>query len=213
MTATTPAKTMESVFLNYPFDDEYLPLLDAMLFAILACGLRPRCASEYGDGGEVRIEKLYSLIGECRFAVHDLSRVELTEESKLPRFNMPLELGIWLGAKRFGSKQKNKVCLILDSQQHRHPKFISDISGQDAISHGNDPLKLVRAVRDWLQPYLTLGSKLPGGSHYVTLYEQFCKVRPKLATEARRLVSELTFRDRVQLIEVWLVNTASSAMS
>ncbi len=49
----------------------------------------------------------------------------------LPRFNMPLELGIFLGAKRFGSqKQKQKNGLILDREKYRYQSFCSDIAGQ-----------------------------------------------------------------------------------
>lgn len=213
MRATTTAKTMESVFINCPFDDDYQPLFDAMLFAIRVCGFRPRCSLEHSDGGEVRMDKLYGLIGECRLAIHDLSRVQLTAESQLPRFNMPLELGVWLGAKRFGSNPKNKkkACLILDAQQHRYQKFISDISGQDPTAHANDPLQLVRAIRDWLQT-VKPDLRLPGGDEYVARYEQFRAVREKLASDALLLVTKLTYLDRVHLIEDWLVSAASSAV-
>ena len=42
-----------------------------------------------------------SLISASPRSIHDLSRVELGE-NELPRFNMPFELGMALGAKRFG---------------------------------------------------------------------------------------------------------------
>ena len=49
---------------------------------------------------------------------------------------MPLELGLFLGAKRFGrGEQKSKTCLILDVERYRYQKFISDISGQDIAAH------------------------------------------------------------------------------
>jgi hypothetical protein len=63
----------------------------------------------------------------------DLSRTELHED--LPRFNMPLELGIFLGAKKYGNEQNNnKACIIFDREQYRYQKFISDISGHDIKS-------------------------------------------------------------------------------
>jgi len=37
---------------------------------------------------------------------HDISRTELNEHS-LPRFNMPLELGLFLGASRFGQLEED----------------------------------------------------------------------------------------------------------
>lgn len=59
---------------------------------------------ELDDGGQTRIDKLYGLIGECRYGIHDLSRTELDDVNQLPRFNMPLELGLFLGAKRYGGQ-------------------------------------------------------------------------------------------------------------
>jgi hypothetical protein len=50
-----------------------------------------RCAQEADDGGQVRVDKLYNIIAECRFGIHDLSRTTLDSEYRLPRFNMPLE--------------------------------------------------------------------------------------------------------------------------
>ena len=49
---------------------------------------------------------------------------------------MPLELGIFLGSKKYGDKKnKTKVCLVIDKEQYRYQIFISDIAGQDIKSH------------------------------------------------------------------------------
>ena len=58
--------------------------------------------------------------------------MELDETNRLPRFNMPLELGLFLGAKSFSDepRQKKKRCLILDSNPYRYQKFLSDIAGR-----------------------------------------------------------------------------------
>ncbi len=212
MTASGVTSAAEGIFINCPFDDEYLPLFDAILFAILACGFDPRCAREHSDGAEVRIEKLYKLIRECGLAVHDLSRVELSTVSQLPRFNMPLELGIWLGAKRFGSGQKKKVCLILDAEQFRYQRFVSDIAGQDPTPHGNDPLQVVRAIRDWLQT-IHPNRRLPGGDEFVARFEAFLAVRPKLAADALLSVKKLNYVDRLNLIRDWLVVQAVASIT
>jgi len=108
------------VFINCPFDKRYKKLLDAVVYCILDCGFRPRCALEFSDSSEVRIEKIFRIISECKYGIHDLSRVQLDTTSNLPRFNMPLEVGIFLAAKRFDDRvQKQKVCLILDSKRYR----------------------------------------------------------------------------------------------
>lgn len=100
----------DDVFINCPFDHDYAPTFGGLIFTIYACGFRPRSARELDDGGQTRIDKLFVLIDECRFGIHDLSRTELDEINQLPRFNMPLELGIFLGAKRHGGAvQKAKL--------------------------------------------------------------------------------------------------------
>jgi len=54
------------------------------------------------------VDKLYGLIEACRYGIHDLSRTELDKSHQLPRFNMPLELGIFLGARRYGGAGKSR---------------------------------------------------------------------------------------------------------
>ena len=110
----------------------YLPFMTAGLFA--------RCALEASDSGEARIDKILAIIAKCKFGIHDISRTELSKNTKLPRFNMPLELGLFLGAKTFGPREaRAKVCLILDRQKYRYQKFCSDIAGQDIEAHDGKP--------------------------------------------------------------------------
>ena len=110
----------------------------ALTFAVFECGLRPRCAQEVYDAGEVRIEKICRIIQDCRWGIHDISRTDANAHG-LPRFNMPLELGLFLGARRFGDgPQRRKSCLILDRDKYRYQEFMSDISGQDIAAHGEE---------------------------------------------------------------------------
>ena len=129
----------DNVFINCPFDSDYKPLFDAMVFVIHDCGFIARCALEEEDASQVRIDKIYGIIETCRYGIHDISRTELDENSGFPRFNMSLELGVFLGAKKFGIvEQKRKKCLILDKEPYRYQQFISDIAGQDIQAHNND---------------------------------------------------------------------------
>jgi len=41
-----PAAPSASVFINCPFDRQYQPLLDAIVFCVVACGSEPRCTLE-----------------------------------------------------------------------------------------------------------------------------------------------------------------------
>ena len=109
------ASRSASVFINCPFDTQYQPIFDAVVFCVVACGFVPRCTLELTDVAEVRIDKIYGLIDQCDLSIHDISRTEVADQPyQLPRFNMPLELGIFLGAKRFGGRSSQKRCLILD---------------------------------------------------------------------------------------------------
>ena len=90
------------------------------MFAISDCGFVARCALEDDDASRVRVDKIYDLISESKYGIHDISRVTLDHVNHLPRFNMPLELELWLGAKRFGAKRdKQKRALVLDKLPYR----------------------------------------------------------------------------------------------
>src|SRR5215467_2621272 len=103
----------DCVFLNVPFDGRYETVLRALVFTVHDCGFVARCAREIDDSGQVRLDKIYDLISMSKYGIHDLSRTGLDKTYRLPRFNMPLELGIFLGAKRYGKgRDKEKLCLI-----------------------------------------------------------------------------------------------------
>lgn len=196
----------ERVFINCPFDGEYRPIFEAQVFAVLDCGFVARCALEVEDGSQVRIEKVQRLIEECRLGIHDISRTELDSTWNLPRFNMPLELGLFLGAKRYGSgHQKNKQCLILDREPHRYQKYCSDISGQDVQSHGGDALMAVKVVRNWLRSLSAdAGVVMPSGRLMAERYQQFRRELPRLSQKFRLDPEELIFADFSTLAAEWL---------
>src|SRR5689334_12630475 len=127
------------VFINCPFSNDYEEKFRAAVFAVTRCGFKARCAREEDDAGQVRIEKICNIIRKCRYGIHDISKTELDPGSNLPRFNMPFELGLFLGAKKLGSSsnQRNKKTLVLDRSLYRYQKFISDIAGQEVHSHRN----------------------------------------------------------------------------
>ena len=194
----------DNVFLNCPFDSAYKQLFDAMVFAVHDCGFIARCALEEGDASQVRIDKIYNIIADCRYGIHDISRTELDKNSGLPRFNMPLELGVFLGAKKFGrNEQKRKNCLILDKEQYRYQKFISDIAGQDVPAHNNDPEEMVTVVRNWLRT-ASERETIPSGSIIWRRYQEFIGDLPQLAQECRLEVEELIFNDYTSVITRWL---------
>ena len=193
-----------SVFLNCPFDEQYKPLRDAMVFAIYDCGFIPCCALQKNDSGDVRFEKIQLLIENSKLGIHDISRTELDENTHFPRFNMPLELGVFMGAKRFGdAQQKSKNILILDKQPYRYQAFISDIAGQDIMSHEADEQKIISAVRDWLS-HESGQRKIHGGQRIRQRYESFREELPATANDAGLELNEITYNDYSEFISEWL---------
>jgi hypothetical protein len=133
------AQYERNVFINCPFDSEYVPLFESIVFAVHDAGFRPKCARERLDSSEIRLRKIVDLIGASRYSIHDLSRTALDVENELPRFNMPLELGLDLGCKSWSTEHKTKSLLIFDTEKYRFQKFVSDPGGQDIHHHANDP--------------------------------------------------------------------------
>lgn len=70
-------RTALNVFINCPFDSDFGPGFRALVFAVIACGFNARCAREMDDASQTRIDRLYSIIEQSRYGIHDLSRTEL----------------------------------------------------------------------------------------------------------------------------------------
>ena len=193
----------KSVFVNCPFDEAYKPLFRAIVFAVFDAGFVARTSLEYDDASSIRVNKILELIRSCQFGIHDISRTQNDPLTNLPRFNMPLELGAFLGAKVYGTgQQKRKSCLILDTHSFRYQKFISDIAGQDIHGHSNKPKMAVKAVREWLS---TNSSRLiPGGDATWERYRQFCAKLPKVLLKIGVNEKELVFNYYTRIIREWL---------
>jgi len=127
--------------------------------------------------------------------IHDISRTELDKANRLPRFNMPFELGLFLGARTFGSgDQKKKACLILDRDRYRYQKFLSDIAGQDIASHDDKIERLIDAVRNFLNSH-SPGRPLPASSLIQKDYERFRALLPELSKAAELDPGNLEYID------------------
>ncbi|MBO0939424.1 hypothetical protein J2I47_22940 [Fibrella sp. HMF5335] len=85
---TESAEYQDNVFINCPFDKHYQPLFRAVVFTIQHCGFNARCALEEDSTGDIRINKIISIINECQYGVHDISKADLDEQSGLARFNI-----------------------------------------------------------------------------------------------------------------------------
>lgn len=156
------------------------------------------------DAAETRIEKLYRIIEESRYSLHDLSRTEPDPINQLPRFNMPLELGVFLGAKRFGDEhQRQKRCAILDIEQYRFQRFMSDLAGMDIKAHGGDPREMVRHIRDFLVT-VSRRKTIPPTIDLLNSYDNFSMALPDLAERSGLDPADLRFPDYERLVQAWV---------
>ncbi len=199
-----------SVFINCPFTADFDHLFRAITFSVLDCGFIPRCAREDIDSGDVRLQKIERIIEGCKYGIHDLSNMALDPVTGLPRFNMPLELGLFLGAKRFGDKkQKEKRLIIFDELPHRFRQAISDISGQDIEAHHGDLESIISTIRNWLRT-VSRRRTLPGAAQVVERYRNFELALPSICRELNYDINDLPFIDFCETIVEWQKLTAST---
>lgn len=192
----------KSVFVNCPFDKRYRRLFDALVFTITFCGFDVRSALEESNSADVRLLKILRLLKESKYSIHDISRVELDPKSRLPRFNMPLELGAAIGLRHADPTGSDHCLLILDAEAYRYQMFVSDLAGVDIKGHANQPKKLIQSVRDFLSPKVV--GHVPSPSTIQESYRLFERTLPALATEQRQTVAELTYVDRLRHLSAFL---------
>lgn len=139
------------VFINCPFDDEFMPLLRALIFTIVSLDFKPRISLEESDAGTARLAKIMNLIKNSRFSIHDLSRIKSSSPEEFFRLNMPFELGLDFGCRNYSVEKKhiNKKYLILGEKRYEYMKGLSDISGIDIKYHKNEIYDLIKVVRHW----------------------------------------------------------------
>lgn len=197
------ASRRQDVFVNCPFDPDYREMFEALSFAVLHCGFRPRSALEAPNSGRQRYERLVELVRGCDLTIHDLSRTELGPPRNLPRFNMPFELGLCVGAREFGGgRQRRKDLLVLERRRGDSRLCCSDLSGTDPVAHGGSPSRAVGCVRHWLNGHSPGG--VAGPLAIRRDYESFRTDLPALLASWRIEPREMTFADFQKAALEWL---------
>ncbi|MDQ0303101.1 hypothetical protein [Ancylobacter polymorphus] len=161
-----------SVFINCPFDEEFEPILQAVLFCTIYLGFTPRIATESADSGAVRLEKIKTLIAESKYSIHDLSRIQARRRGEHFRLNMPFELGLDYGCRQFsGGEHRAKRILILEEKPYRYQAAISDLAGCDIQVHAGQFATAIRKVRNWLVSEADI--RADGATRILAAYEDF----------------------------------------
>jgi hypothetical protein len=136
---------VKSVFLNIPYDAAFEDLFLAYIVGLTQLGLRINAALAVPNQG--RLETIIELIERSDFSIHDLSRVELSHG--LPRFNMPVELGLALYRSRI-TRGKHRI-FIFDRKQYQAQRSASDVNGIDPQIHNGTVKGLMTGLRNILR--------------------------------------------------------------
>jgi hypothetical protein len=140
-----------SVFINCPFDDDYSPVMDAIIFSTVCSGFLPRSALESGAIAVPRMERIARCVMSSRYSIHDLSRCVGEGEHNYGRFNMPLELGMAVARKISArTPDDDHDWMLLVPKGHSYQRFISDLAGYDAKPYEMTPESVIPAVMSWL---------------------------------------------------------------
>lgn len=199
-----------SVFINCPFDPEFEPLLRSILFTIVSFNFYPKIASERSDSAEQRIEKISSFINESKFSIHDLSRLKSQKKNEFSRHNMPFELGIDYGCRKFGSAEhRSKKFLVLERTKYEYSRALSDLAGIDIKSHNNEPEAIIRAVRNWFVETVGVSPARPASmifSDFIDFMADF-DIRRRSMGFSDKDVFEMPIPEFIGFIQEWLENT------
>jgi hypothetical protein len=138
------------VFLNYPFDIQFVPFANAMHFAIVAAGFIPLCAQDLSVPDRPRLDMLMEAIISCRYSAHDFSRSKGQRDHNFARFNMPIEMGMAL-FHALQTQRREHRCAFFVSMPYEYQIFASDLAGLDPKCYNDDELQLIASVYEWLR--------------------------------------------------------------
>jgi hypothetical protein len=122
------------VFLNYPFDADFLSVAAALNFAVVAAGQLPVCALDLTAPDRPRLDMLIEAISCCHYSIHDLSRAKGEGTENFARMNMPIEMGLALYP-ALASQRAGHRCAFFVSTPHDYKRFASDLAGLDPQCH------------------------------------------------------------------------------
>jgi hypothetical protein len=139
------SRRTESVFLNIPYDLGFEDLYLAYIVGLTQLGLRVNAT--VGVPNQGRLETIIGLIEESNFSIHDLSRIELSKG--IPRFNMPVELGLALYRSHVTSGRHRVY--VFESKPYRTQRSTSDINGIDPQIHNGTAKGIMAGLRNILR--------------------------------------------------------------
>ena len=150
----------------------------AYVAGLVCPGLSPRASLEI-PGGAARLDKITDLVGLCSQSVHDLSRVEVDSvDPPTPRFNMPFELGIVVGAHR--KHRGGHTWFVFEANERRLKKSLSDLAETDPYIHNGTP---VGVLSELLNAFVR-SPRQPSMSEIELVYDVLMASLPEMLTKA-----------------------------
>lgn len=120
----------DNVFINYPCDKNYEPILHALMFTCIALNLNPILAV-IDTFDSKRINNIRHCILNSTISIHDLAIMGKRENS---RYNMPFEIGMAVmhhfQCEKTGKKHS---IIIMEPQRFSTQKYCSDLNAFDPI--------------------------------------------------------------------------------
>jgi len=119
---------------------------------------------------------------------------------------MAFECGLALGAIRYGS-QTGRDFLFMCGARFQNQITLSDLSGQDARAHGDDPQSAVEAVRASLSAK-NVGTRTRGPAAIWSRYDRFGTQLPRFAEKLELEPGEIRgfdfLRAYLQIVAEWI---------
>jgi len=181
-----------SVFLNVPYDSAFENLYLAYIAGLSAFGLVPRATLEIPTS-QRRLERIANLIEQCAYSIHDLSRVQLDAKApRVPRFNMPFELGLAVAQ---DAGNRGETWYVCETVPHRISKSLSDLDGTDVRIHGGT----VKGVFGALCDIFARNTRSPTAQDMYRIYLVLRRSLPNMMRQAgaRDPYGARVFRDLV----------------
>jgi hypothetical protein len=142
--SSTRSRRARQVFLNVPFDDiaGYEDCYLAYIAGLVGIGLTPRSVLEIPSGRADRVTRIFRLMRQCRYSIHDLSRTQW--RAGTPRFNMPFEAGLATALSLMGRPAHDRY--VFASDHRLVQRAASDLGGVDVYAHGGTARGAIAAM-------------------------------------------------------------------
>lgn len=148
------------VFLNYPYDNDFHDLENALHFAVVAAGLLPVCAKALSSPDRPRLDMLVYAISNCHYSAHDLSRATGEGSNNFSRMNMPIETGMAI-FHALSTQRTEHRCAFFVPASHDYKVYASNLAGLDPFCHDNSASKVLSAMYEWLRQVVPAAQMIP----------------------------------------------------